>query len=215
MPAEAVTLIEGLALQTPPRSIAAIHRQVSTIAGERGWKVPSYDSVYRIIKKLDPALLTLAHQGAAAYREEFDLLYRREATHSNTMWQADHTPLDIWLLNEEGKPAKPWLTVIEDDYSRAIAGYRISFQEATALTTALTLRQAIWRKEDPRWHVCGIPSVFYTDHGSDFKSHHMEQVAADLPMELIFSQVKVPRGRGKVERFFRSVDQLFLQDLPG
>jgi putative transposase len=139
----------------------------------------------------------------------------RTATHSNAMWQADHTPLDIWLFNEEGQPAKPWLTVIEDDYSRAIAGYRISFQEATALTTALTLRQAIWRKEDPRWHVCGIPSVFYTDHGSDFKSHHMEQVAADLLMELIFSQVKVPRGRGKVERFFRSVDQLFLQDLPG
>lgn len=43
----------------------------------------------------------------------------------------------------------------------------------------------------------------------------MEQVAADLPMELIFSQVKVPRGRGKIERFFRSVEQLLLQDLPG
>lgn len=43
----------------------------------------------------------------------------------------------------------------------------------------------------------------------------MEQVAADLPMELIFSKVKVPRGRGKVERFFRSVDQLFLQEVPG
>lgn len=36
--------------------------------------------------------MTLAHQGAAAYREEFDLLYRREATHANAMWQADHTP---------------------------------------------------------------------------------------------------------------------------
>ena len=34
LPAEAVTLIEGLALQTPPRSIAAIHRQVCTLAGE-------------------------------------------------------------------------------------------------------------------------------------------------------------------------------------
>lgn len=43
----------------------------------------------------------------------------------------------------------------------------------------------------------------------------MEQVAADLPMELIFSQVSIPRGRGKIERFFRSVDQLFLQDTPG
>jgi len=63
--------------------------------------------------------------------------------------------------------------------------------------TALTLRQAIWHKEDPRWHVCGVPTVFYSDHGSDFTSKHLEQVAADLPMELIFSQISVPRGRGK------------------
>jgi len=215
LPAEAITLIEGLALQTPPRSIAAIHRQVCAIAKDRGWKSPSYDSVSRIIKKLDPVLLTLAHQGAAAYREEYDLLYRREATHANAMWQADHTPLDVWLLDEAGKPAKPYLTAIEDDYSRMIVGYRLSFQPATALTTALTLRQAIWRKEDPRWSACGIPSVFYTDHGSDFTSKHMEQVAGDIRMELVFSEKGVPRGRGKVERFFRSVDQLFLQDVPG
>jgi len=119
------------------------------------------------------------------------------------------------LLDETGTPAKPWLTAIEDDYSRMIVGYRLSFQESTALTTALALRQAIWRKEDPHWHASGIPTVFYTDHGSDFTSKHMEQVAADLPMELIFSQVSIPRGRGKIERFFRSVDQLLLQDTPG
>ncbi len=124
-------------------------------------------------------------------------------------------PLDVLLLDESGTPAKPWLTAIEDDYSRMIVGYRLSFQKATALTTALTLRQAICRKEDPRWHAYGISTVFYSDHGSDFTSKHMEQVAADLPMELIFSQVSVPRGRGKIERFFRSVDQLLLQDTPG
>jgi putative transposase len=215
LPEQAITLIEGLALQSPPRSMASIHRQITTIAKEQGWKVPSYDQVRQIIKSLDPALVTLAHQGAAVYREEFDLLYRREATHANALWQADHTPLDVWLLDEAGKPAKPYLTAIEDDYSRAIVGYRLSFQPATALTTALTLRRAIWRKEDPRWSACGIPSVFYTDHGSDFTSKHMEQVAADLGMELVFSEKGAPRGRGKVERFFRSVDQLFLQDVPG
>ncbi len=214
LPPDAIPLIEGLALQKPQRSMAAIHRQVVTIAEEQGWKPPGYDRVRQIIKNIDPALMTLAHEGEAVYREEFDLLYRREATHSNAIWQADHTPLDILLLDEEGKPAKPYLTVIEDDYSRAIAGYRLSFQDATALTTALTLRTAIWCKEDPRWQVCGIPSVFYTDHGPDFTSKHMEQVAADLPMELIFSKVKVPRGRGKVERFFRTVNELLLQDLP-
>jgi putative transposase len=215
LPETAIQLIEGLALQKPPRSMAAIHRQVTTIAQEQGWKPPSYDRVRHIIKGLDPALVTFAHQGAAAYREEFDLLYRREATHSNAMWQADHTPLDVWLLDEAGKLTKPWLTVIEDDYSRAIASFRITFQEPTALTTALALRTGIWHKDDPHWHICGIPSVFYTDHGSDFTSRHMEQVAADLDMKLIFSEKGVPRERGKIERFFRSVNELFLQDIPG
>src|SRR6266567_3077068 len=121
-----------------------------------------------------------------------------------------------FLLDEAGKPDKPWLTAIEDDYGRMIVGYRLSFQTSTTLTTALALRQAICRKEDPRWHAYGMPArIFYSDHGSNFTSKHMEQVAADLPMELIFSQVSIPRGRGKVERFFRSVEQLLLQDLPG
>jgi putative transposase len=89
LPPEAITLIEGLALQNPPRSIAAIHRQICTIAEERRWKPPGYDRVCQIIKNLDPALVTPAHQSAAAYREECDLLYRREATHGNAIWQAD------------------------------------------------------------------------------------------------------------------------------
>src|SRR5260370_14707648 len=140
--------------------MAAIHSQVTTIGGEQGWNPPSYARVRQIIKNLDPALMTLAHQGTAAYREEFDLLYRREATHANAMWQADHSKLPILLLDEGGKPAKPWLTVIEDDYSRSIASYRLSFQESTALTTALPLRQAIWRKPDPHSPLCAIPPTF-------------------------------------------------------
>src|SRR5215469_9818811 len=66
---------------------------VSAIATEQGWKPPSYERVRQIIKNLDPALLTMAHQGAAAYREEFDLLYRREASHANAIWQANHAQL--------------------------------------------------------------------------------------------------------------------------
>ena len=134
-------------------------------------------------------MVTLAQEGSAVYRERFDLLYRREASRPNEIWQADHTPLDIWVIDERGQPARPWLTVILDDYSRAVAAYRISLQAPSAFQTALTLREAIWRKADPRWHICGIPDTFYTDHGSDFTSEHLEQVAADLKMGLVFSMV--------------------------
>ncbi|MEY8500346.1 hypothetical protein [Enterococcus avium] len=63
--------------------------------------------------------------------------------------------------------------------------------------------------------ICGIPEHFYTDHGSDFTSDHLEQVAIDLKINLLFSKVGVPRGRGKIERFFLTVNQLFLESLPG
>lgn len=191
-PAELLQLIEGLALRKPAPTAATIHRQVVTVAHEHGWPTPSYRTVAAVIQELDPALLSLAHEGATAYREAFDLLYRREATRPNEIWQADHTPLDIWVLDEQGKPVRPWLTVILDDYSRVVAAYRLSVQAPSALQTALTLREAVWRKSDPRWHVCGIPETFYTDHGSDFTSQHLEQVSADLKMALVFSMP----GRG-------------------
>jgi putative transposase len=207
--------IEGLALQRPRRSPAAIQRQVASIARERGWVEPSYRQVHSVIRQLDPALVTLAHEGTRAYSERFDLLHRREASRPNEIWQADHTPLDIWILDEHGRAARPLLTIVIDDYSRVVAGYLIGFHAPSALWTALAFRQAIWRKGDPHWTACGIPDVFYTDHGSDFTSQHLEQVAADLNVRLSFSIPGRPRGRGKVERFFESVNQLLLCDLPG
>jgi len=215
LPAELVQLIEGLALGRPRPSIAAIHRQIATVTEREGWSVPSYSTVYDIVRPIDPALTSLAQDGSKVYRERFDLLYRHNADDPNAIWQADHTQLDILVRDERNRPVKPWLTVILDDYSRAIAGYRLSLMAPSALQTALALRDAIWRKAEPAWHVCGIPDVLYTDHGSDFTSHHIEQVALDVRMQLVFSTIGVPRGRGKIERFFQTVSQLFLCTQPG
>ncbi len=197
-------LIEGLALRKPAASAAHVHRQVTEVAEREGWAVPSYATVYAIIPDVDPALRTLAVEGSKRYAEVFELIYRRQAARPNETWQADHTLLDLWVVTPPGKPGRPWLTVIEDDHSRAIAGYAVNLDAPSALQTTLALRQAIWRKSEPGWHVCGIPDAFYTvDHGSDFTSRHLEQVAIDLKIRLVFSRQGKPRGRGKVERIFR------------
>lgn len=215
MPADLAQCIEGLALQTPPRSVASIHRTVADIARRNGWDAPSYATVYAIVRQLDPGLVTLAHEGTKAYQDTYDLIYRREASRPNEVWQADHSLLDIWLLTERGMPARPWLTIIIDDYSRAVAGYMLTFRAPSAIQTALALHQAIWPKTDRHWQICGIPGTFYTDHGSDFESHHMEQVSAELKIQLVFSFPGRPQGRGKIERFFETVNQLFLCEQPG
>lgn len=53
------------------------------------------------------------------------------------------------------------------------------------------------------------------DNGSDFISHHIEQVCADLKIRAVFSLPGKPRGRGRIERFFRTVNQRCLSILPG
>jgi putative transposase len=143
------------------------------------------------------------------------LVHRREAPRSNAIWQADHAQLSIKLVKEDGQTARPWLTIVIDDYSRAIAGYYLGFDPPSSTRTALALRQAIWRKGQSRWHVCGIPEVLYTDNGSDFTSKHIEQVAVDLKIRLVFSTPGKPQGRGRIERFFRTVNEMFLCELDG
>jgi len=215
MSAKLKEAIEGIALQKPPIPVAAICRQARRLAQDLGEEPPSYWLVYRIVAALPADLVTLAHEGTKAYSNAFELVHRREADGPNAIWQADHTPLDILLIRPDGAAAKPWLTTVIDDYSRAVAGYFLSFEDPSALHTSLALRQAIWRKEDSRWIVCGIPDVLYTDNGSDFTSQHLEQVGADLKIRLVFSIPGKPRGRGRIERFFSTVNEMFLCELDG
>ena len=63
--------------------------------------------------------------------------------------------------------------------------YTVFTGDPSALQTALALRQAIWRKTDPAWPVCGVPAVLYSDHGADFTNTHIAQVCADLRTQLI------------------------------
>ncbi|MDY7522838.1 Mu transposase C-terminal domain-containing protein [Sphingomonas sp. 10B4] len=214
-PRELVELIEGMALLKPPPSIVTIHRRLAGIVGEREWQMPSYGSVRDIVRRIDPAMLTLAHEGAAAFRDKFELVHRHRAERPNAIWQADHTQLDILILDADGRQVRPWLTTVLDDHSRVIAGYMVFVGAPSALNTSLALRQAVWRKADPAWPVCGIPDVPYVDHGSDFTSLHLEQAAADLRIRLIYSAVARPQGRGKIERLFRTINTELLAELPG
>lgn len=212
---EIVALIEALALRRPKPAIAAIYRRVCVVAVKHDWTVPSASTVRAIVRELDPGMVVLATEGAAAYRDRFELIHRHRADAPNALWQADHTQLDIRALDANGTPVRPWLTAVMDDHSRAIAGYSVFTGAPSAMQTALALRQAIWRKSQAAWAVCGIPDALYVDHGSDFTSTHLQQVAVDLRFRLVFSTVARPQGRGKIERFFGTINTELLSGLPG
>ena len=127
-----VETIEGLALDRSRVPISAIYRELREFAEKTGERLPSYPAVYRVVKAIPISLMTLAYSGTRMYCERFDLVHRREAARPNAIWQAGHAQLRIKLLREEGTTGTPWLTIVIDDYSRAIAGYYLGFEPCAA-----------------------------------------------------------------------------------
>ncbi|SLM96172.1 helix-turn-helix domain-containing protein [Brevibacterium yomogidense] len=69
MAPELVAFVEHLALTRPRPSIATLHRLTRGEAARLEVKAPSYATVRAVVRSLDPAMVTLALEGPAAYRD--------------------------------------------------------------------------------------------------------------------------------------------------
>ena len=56
----------------------------------------------------------------------------------------------------------------------------------------------------------GLPKKLYVDNGPAFRSNHLEFICASLGIVLIHAKPYQPEGKGKIERFNRTVREGFL-----
>jgi putative transposase len=56
----------------------------------------------------------------------------------------------------------------------------------------------------------GLPRKLYVDNGSAYRSHRLEFTCASLSIVLIHARPYKPQGKGKIERFFKTVRSGFL-----
>ena len=129
---------------------------------------------------------------------------RFEADSPNDLWQSDcmHGPMII----HENKKRKTYLLAFIDDHSRLVPHGEFYLSESLesylkALESALSTR--------------GLPRKIYTDNGAAFRSHHLEHVTASLGIALLHARPYKPQGKGKIERFFRTVRSEFLPNFIG
>jgi putative transposase len=99
---------------------------------------------------------------------------------------------------------KAYLFAVLDDHSRAAVGYRWAAAEDTVRMEA-ALRAALAAR--------GLPEMLYLDNGAAFVSTQLLRACAVLGIRLVHSRPGRPQGRGKVERFFRTVREQFLIEL--
>lgn len=147
-------------------------------------------TVWRLLKR--EGLMERAEHAAVDRR-------RFEAELPNDLWQSDvmHGP----SVSVDGKNRKVYLIAFIDDMSRLIC--HAQFYLSENLNCYLdALRQALLTR--------GLPRKLYVDNGPAFRSFHLHQITASLGIALIHSKPYQPQGRGKVERFFRTVRADFL-----
>jgi hypothetical protein len=93
-----------------------------------------------------------------------------------------------------GRPARPWLTIVLDDCSCAVAGWSVCLGALPALNLSPAPRQTIWRKSAPPWAVHGLPlSVRRSRQRLQQRAHHGG--AASLHIRIVHSAVTRPQGR--------------------
>lgn len=124
-----------------------------------------------------------------------------EAELPNDLWQADvmHGP-KVW---DKGRWKKTYLIALIDDHSRLIPYARFYWSEKLACWLD-ALEKALAKR--------GLPRKIYVDNGAAFRSKHFEATAASLGIVLIHSRPYKPQGKGKIERWFKSVRSSFLAD---
>ena len=175
--------------------------------------LPAVDLIKELQKKelitpgiiLYPSTVYRILQKEGVKRETAGKIDRRrfEAEYPNDIWQSDvmHGP----MVEIDGKMRKSYLIAFIDDHSRLLPQAEFYLNER--LDSWLdAFRKALLTR--------GMPRRLYVDNGSAFRTKHLERICASLGMALIHTPPYTPQGRGKIERFFRSVRDRFLSTCP-
>lgn len=125
-----------------------------------------------------------------------------EKEHINQLWTADCMHGPYIKLDGHAKKHKVFLIAAIDDHSRMICAWGWSTHE-NSIALEKVLKKGIGR--------FGLPKTLYCDNGSLFSSSQLQQACAQLGIALIHSKPYDSPSRGKIERFFRTVRQKFLQ----
>jgi putative transposase len=109
-----------------------------------------------------------------------------------------------WVGRAGGGKQQVFLQAALDDASRLIP--HAQFYPNQGLDAFLDcLRQAIAAR--------GIPTRLYMDNAKIYRSPQLARIAASIGILIVHTPPYQPEGRGKVERFFRSVREQFLVSL--
>lgn len=150
----------------------------------------SLSTLYRLVGKAKP------FQGIKTDRRRYSFGQLLECAQADVMYGP-------FVVTAEGKKHRSYLHAILDDCSRLVLAGEFHLSERVGAFEHV-LKQGLLRRGY-------VPERLYTDNGAAFVSHQIQWVCGQLGMKLLHTRPGVPEGKGKIERFFRTVREQFLK----
>ena len=192
---ETAALIERLKRANPHRTGTSLLRELAP-TGEQEKTELSASTLYRFLRTRGLTERQLLLDRTAAHK-------KYEAEFANQTWQSDML-FGPWVARPGGGKMQVFLQATLDDASRLIP--HAQFYPNQGLDSFLDcLRQAVSAR--------GIPIRLYMDNAKIYRSPQLARIAASIGILIIHTPPYQPEGRGKIERFFRSVREQFLASL--
>ena len=211
LPQPVAEALLGLKEQQPhlsvPQLIAAVMRQqagnrpggADSAAGESAPAAePAASTVYRLLKRAG-----LLDKDSTAVPDAQDR--RRFAFEQpGQLWMSDvmHGP-SVGIPGSRMR-RKTYLIAFLDDATRVVPYCAFALSENTQAFLPV-FKQALLRR--------GIPQRLYVDNGANYRSQQLALVCAKLGVALIHARPYQPQGKGKQERWFRTVRAQLLPTL--
>ncbi|MFM8552266.1 MAG: DDE-type integrase/transposase/recombinase, partial [Nitrospiraceae bacterium] len=180
--------------ENPRRSLNQIrHLLESTGKVPRG--VISQSALHRFLKQQGLSRM----QGASPLPEEHRSFVAQEA---NGIWYGDvmHGP----RVRIKNQIHKGYLVSLMDDASRLITHSAFCPGE-TALDVEGVLKQAVLKR--------GLPRKLVVDQGAAYRSKTLQGICARLSIHLVYCRPYAPEGKGKIERWHRTLREQFLREI--
>lgn len=186
----------------------------------------------RILSSIPPEIEAMARKGKKYWEAHYlHKAKRAKPEQVNEVWFADHYQFNCFVIDQDGKIGRPWLTLWYDMATACLVGWCISMQPNSKTIAEAFIHAAVKKNDVP---FSGIPLVTYTDNGKDFRAEMFEGgkiVLKDLGKALDYSietkgllaelgiqsiHAKAYHGWVKpIERWFGTFSDRYVREIPG
>ncbi len=157
-------------------SLKAVYRRAQKLAPEKGWKIPSYDTVKARIDAMPHDQKVLMREGERALARLYPAQKRSYTLQLHDIWCADGHKADVFVKDEAGEIFRPIVMGWMDVRSRVLLGWAVAKSE-TADLVRRALHQAITRSN-------AVPREALLDNGRAFAS---KEITGGVPNRYRFS----------------------------